>query len=115
MEVEKEDWKSKTYEIRSTDSDVDDVGDGLSGVPLPVSGDQLFAELLHVGQHGVHLRGHVLAIDDDRRVRTILQKMVEKLKIKNKEETSRWFRNHNLIQFKEIPEKPICNLQFKLW
>ncbi len=66
--------KTRTYEIRSADADVDDVGDGLSGVALPVSGDKLFAELLHVSQHGVHLRGHVLAVDDDRRVRAVLHK-----------------------------------------
>ena len=54
-----------THEIRATNADVDDVSDGLPGEALPLTGNDLVAELLHVVEDRVDLRGDVLPVDDD--------------------------------------------------
>ena len=63
----------RTYQVWSSDSDVDNIGDGFSGVALPFSGDQLVAELLDVVKNGVHFGRHILPVNNDRGVGTVLQ------------------------------------------
>ena len=65
----------QNYQIRSTDANVNNIRDGFSSVALPLSGNELVAELLHVLQHGVNLRGHILAVYDDWGVGSVLQKL----------------------------------------
>ena len=49
-------------QIGTADADVDHVLDRLAGVALPLAGNDFLAEALHLGQHGLHFRHHVLAV-----------------------------------------------------
>ena len=64
-------------EVRAADADVDDVGDRLAGVARPRAAADRLAELAHVREHRVHLRHHVLAVDEDRPVRAVAQRDVQ--------------------------------------
>ena len=60
-------------EIRAADADVHDIRDRLARVALPRAGTHRVREFLHVREHRVHFRHHVLAIDQDRRIRPVAQ------------------------------------------
>ena len=51
--------KGRTYKIRSTDAEVDDVGDGLTGVTLPLSAADTFRETSHLIKDAVYIRHHL--------------------------------------------------------
>ena len=53
-------------EVGAADADVDDVANALAGVALPGAAADPVGEVRHLVEHGVDLRHHVLAIDDDR-------------------------------------------------
>src|SRR5438552_2832896 len=55
-------------EVGPADADVDDVADPLPGVAGPATVAQAGREVRHAVEHRVHLRDHVLAVDDDRLV-----------------------------------------------
>ena len=52
-------------EVGAADADVDDVADPLAGVALPLTAADPIGEVGHLVEHGVDLRHHVLAVDDD--------------------------------------------------
>ena len=60
--------RHKGTQIGTSDPDVDHIGDRLAGVPLPLAGVDLSAELPHLGQNGVNFREDVLAVDQHRGV-----------------------------------------------
>ena len=52
-------------EVGAADADVDDVANALAGVAFPCAAADAVGEIRHLVEHGVDLRHHVLAIDDD--------------------------------------------------
>ncbi len=60
-------------EVGAADADVDDIGDRLAGISLPLAGADGLGEFAHVRQHGVDAGHDVLAIDQDRAVGAIAQ------------------------------------------
>ena len=52
-------------EVGAADADVDDVANALAGVALPRAAADAVGEVGHLVEHGVDLRHHVLAVDDD--------------------------------------------------
>ncbi|SVK52092.1 Uncharacterised protein [Acinetobacter baumannii] len=64
-------------EIRTADADVHHVGDRLAGVAFPLTADDARAELFDLGQHRVHFRHHVFAVDQDRAVAAVAQGNVQ--------------------------------------
>ncbi|SKZ30717.1 Uncharacterised protein [Mycobacteroides abscessus subsp. abscessus] len=55
-------------EVGAADADVDDIGDGFSGVALPLSAAQLVGECAHRVKHLVDVVHNILAVDDELRV-----------------------------------------------
>ena len=53
-------------EVGAADADVDDVANAFAGVAFPGAAAHAVGEISHLVEHGVDLRHHVLAIDDDR-------------------------------------------------
>ncbi len=53
-------------EVGAADADVDHVANGFIGVTLPIAAAHALAEISHLVEHGVDLRHHILAINDDR-------------------------------------------------
>merc|ERR1711892_1386085 len=49
--------------VRATNPNIDHISDGLSRVSLPLARDDLATELLHMGQHSIHIRHHVSSIN----------------------------------------------------
>ena len=64
-------------EIRTADTDVHHVGNGLAGVTFPVTANHAVAELFHFGQHRVHFRHYVFAVHDNRAVAAVAQGYVQ--------------------------------------
>jgi hypothetical protein len=64
-------------EIGAADADIDDVGDGLAGVPFPGAAAHPAGEVFHLGENGVDLGHHVLAGDADRPIRAVAQRYVQ--------------------------------------
>src|SRR5688572_9361813 len=52
-------------EIRSADSDVDDVANALSGVAFPFSAAEAIGKISHPVEHRMHFRHYVLAVNND--------------------------------------------------
>ena len=52
-------------EVGAADADVDHVANALAGVPLPLAAANAIGEGGHLVEHRVHLRNHILAVDDD--------------------------------------------------
>ena len=52
-------------EVGAADADVDDVANALAGVAFPGAAADAVGKIRHLVEHGVDLRHHVLAIDDD--------------------------------------------------
>ena len=52
-------------EVGAADADVNDIANGLAGVPFPLPAAHAVGEACHLFQHGMHLGHHVLAVDDD--------------------------------------------------
>ena len=53
-------------EVGAADADIDDVANAFAGVPLPSSAPHAVGEIRHLVEHGVDLRHHVLAINNNR-------------------------------------------------
>ena len=53
-------------QIGSADSDVDDALDCLAGIALPLAGDDLLGEGLHLGKDALHIGHHILSVNEDR-------------------------------------------------
>ena len=64
-------------QVGPPDPNVDDVSDGLAGIPLPFPGNNLVAKPLHVVQDPVDLGHDVLAVDDDGSVASVPEGDVE--------------------------------------
>lgn len=64
-------------EVGTADTDVHHVGDGLTGVAFPLTGDNRLRESFHLLKHGVHFRHHIFAVHDDRRIATVTQRHVQ--------------------------------------
>ncbi len=60
-------------EVGPADANVDDIGDGLAGIPFPLPGADGLGEFAHVGEDGVDARHDVLAIDEDGPVGAVSQ------------------------------------------
>ena len=64
-------------EVGAADADVDDVGDGFSGVSLPLSAAEAVGELAHPGEDLVHVGDDVLAVDGQCRIGRQAQRGVQ--------------------------------------
>mmetsp|Transcript_2103 Transcript_2103/g.4985 ORF Transcript_2103/g.4985 Transcript_2103/m.4985 type:complete len:470 (+) Transcript_2103:526-1935(+) len=64
-------------EVRPANPNVHHMGDGLAGVALALPRAYRIRERLHLGEHGVHVRHHVLAVDKDRAVGAVPQRHVQ--------------------------------------
>ncbi len=63
--------------IRATNANIDDVGDLLAGCALERAGADRIGKLAHGGKNVVHIRHHVLAVDEHGRVRTVAKSGME--------------------------------------
>ena len=52
-------------EVGAADADIDDVANTFAGVAFPGAAAHAIGKIRHLVEHGVDLRHHVLAIDDD--------------------------------------------------
>ena len=64
-------------QVGAADADVDHVGDGFPGLSRPRAVAHRVREHAHAREHRVHPGHHVLAVDQDRRARTVAQRRVQ--------------------------------------
>ncbi len=50
-------------EIGTADADVDDIGERLAGMPAQLASAHCLAECLHLVEHTMDIRNHILAVD----------------------------------------------------
>ena len=57
--------------IGAADADVDHIGDGASGAPLPTTRANGFGKASHHAENPIDIRHHVIAIQEDRTVAAV--------------------------------------------
>lgn len=52
-------YKTKTYQVRTADTNVDNIGDRFASIAFPLPANHCLTELLHVIQYFIHICCHL--------------------------------------------------------
>ena len=64
-------------QIRTADTDIDNIGNGFAGITFPFTRNNPFTEGFHFCQYIVYIRHHVFAVHQNRTVGTVAQSGVQ--------------------------------------
>ena len=60
-------------QVRTANANIDNIGNGFAGITFPVTRDDLFREVLHLGQHLIDFGHDIFAVNQNGRIAAVAQ------------------------------------------